>query len=381
MSPFSSESAWLCLAATSVLGGMLLCRSKSPGQWRRQMLCLAGLWGGACLLSLSLLCSLLLLSLGCFLLYVSSSDQELLPVDQKAVLVTGSDSGFGHALAKNLDKLGFTVFAGVLDEAGPGAEELRKTCSERLSVLQMDVTKPEQIKDTLSKVTEKIKDKGLWAVVNNAGIINFPIDGELIPMTSYRKCMAVNFFGTVEVTKTFLPLLRKSKGRLVNISSTAGRIPFQMMAAYISTKAAITMFSSVMRIELSKWGVKVITIQPGGFKTNIFGSPDTWDKMEMEILEHLSKEMQEDYGRDYVRAHKNHLLTMRDLSGSDITPVLRDIELAISAKNPSPFYAPGKMAYLWICLEAYFPTTVCDFVMQRYFGPKHIPRALRDSRF
>lgn len=345
------------------------------------MLCLAGLWGGACLLSLSLLCSLLLLSLGCFLLYVSSSDQELLPVDQKAVLVTGSDSGFGHALAKNLDKLGFTVFAGVLDEAGPGAEELRKTCSERLSVLQMDVTKPEQIKDTLSKVTEKIKDKGLWAVVNNAGIINFPIDGELIPMTSYRKCMAVNFFGTVEVTKTFLPLLRKSKGRLVNISSTAGRIPFQMMAAYISTKAAITMFSSVMRIELSKWGVKVITIQPGGFKTNIFGSPDTWDKMEMEILEHLSKEMQEDYGRDYVRAHKNHLLTMRDLSGSDITPVLRDIELAISAKNPSPFYAPGKMAYLWICLEAYFPTTVCDFVMQRYFGPKHIPRALRDSRF
>lgn len=74
--------------------------------------------------------------------------------------LTGSDSGFGHALAKHLDKLGFTVFAGVLNEAGLGAEELRKTCSERLSVLQMDVTKPEQIKDTLSKVTEKIKDKG-----------------------------------------------------------------------------------------------------------------------------------------------------------------------------------------------------------------------------
>ncbi|XP_055477289.1 17-beta-hydroxysteroid dehydrogenase type 2 isoform X2 [Psammomys obesus] len=317
MSPFSSESAWLCLAATSVLGGMLLCRSKSPGQWRRQMLCLAGLWGGACLLSLSLLCSLLLLLLGCFLLCVSSSDQELLPVDQKAVLVTGSDSGFGHALAKYLDKLGFTVFAGVLDEAGPGAEELRKTCSERLSVLQMDVTKPEQIKDTLSKVTEKIKDKG--------------------------------------------------------------KIPLQMLAAYTSTKAAITMFSSVMRIELSKWGVKVITIQPGGFKTNITGSPDTWDKMETEILDHLSKEIQEDYGRDYVQAHKNHLFTMRDLSCSDITPVLRDIELAISAKNPSPFYAPGRMAYLWICLEAYFPTTVWDYIMQRYFGPKFIPRALRDS--
>lgn len=63
---------------------------------------------------------------------------------------------------------------------------------------------------------------GLWALVNNAGIFHFPIDGELIPMTSYRKCMAVNFFGAVEVTKVFLPLLRKSKGRLVNVSSMGG---------------------------------------------------------------------------------------------------------------------------------------------------------------
>lgn len=59
-------------------------------------------------------------------------------------------------------------------------------------------------------------------MVNNAGVFHFPIDGELIPMTVYRKCMAVNFFGVVEVTKVFLPLLRKSKGRLVNVSSMGG---------------------------------------------------------------------------------------------------------------------------------------------------------------
>lgn len=74
--------------------------------------------------------------------------------------LAGADSGFGHALAKHLDKLGFTVFAGVLDKEGQGAAELRKNCSERLSVLQMDITKPEQIKDAHSKVTEKIQDKG-----------------------------------------------------------------------------------------------------------------------------------------------------------------------------------------------------------------------------
>lgn len=63
-------------------------------------------------------------------------------------------------MAKHLDKLGFTVFAGVLDEKGPGAEELRRSCSQRLSVLQMDVTNPQQIKDAHSKVVEKVQDKG-----------------------------------------------------------------------------------------------------------------------------------------------------------------------------------------------------------------------------
>ena len=95
MSPFASESAWLCLAAAAVLGGTLLCGCRSGRQLRSQAVCLAGLWGGACLLSLSLLCTLFLLSVACFLLlYMSSSDQDLLPVDQKAVLVTGKWPAF-----------------------------------------------------------------------------------------------------------------------------------------------------------------------------------------------------------------------------------------------------------------------------------------------
>lgn len=380
MSLFSSESAWLCLAATAVLGGMLLCKSRSPGQLRSQVVCLAALWGGAYLLSLSLLCSLFLLSVSCFLLYVRSSDQDLLPVDQKAVLVTGADSGFGHGLAKHLDKLGFTVFAGVLDKEGPGAEELRKNCSERLLVLQMDVTKPEQIKDAHSKVTEKIQDQGLWAVVNNAGVFHLPIDAELIPMTIFRKCMAVNFFGTVEVTKVFLPLLRKSKGRLVNISSMGGSVPLQMFSAYISTKAAITMFSAVLRQELDKWGIKVVTIQPGGFRTNITGSQESWDKMEKEILDHFSKENQEIYGQDYVHAQKLTLPVMQEKSSQDISPVLWDIQHAISARNPSAFYSPGRMAYLWICFAAYFPTSLLDYIVKRIFHPRQLPRALRTAR-
>lgn len=89
MSTFSSEAAWLCPAvAAAALGALVLCKLSSGQVWRK-VVCLAGLWGGACLLSLSLFWGLIFFSLSCFLLYMYLSGQELLPVDQKAVLITG----------------------------------------------------------------------------------------------------------------------------------------------------------------------------------------------------------------------------------------------------------------------------------------------------
>ncbi|XP_036296591.1 17-beta-hydroxysteroid dehydrogenase type 2 isoform X1 [Pipistrellus kuhlii] len=370
MSTFSSETAWLCLAVTAALGGLVLCKLKSPGQVGRKVVCLVVLWGGACLLSLSLFWSLILFSLSCFLLYIYLSGQELLPVDQKAVLITGSDSGIGHALSKYLDQLGFTVFAGVLNENGSGAEELRRTCSKRFSVLQMDVTDSQQIKDAYSKVVQKVKNRGLWAVVNNAGIIGLPADGELIPMIHYKRCMDVNFFGAVEVTKAFLPLLRKSKGRLVNISSMAGGVPFLKMAAYGSSKAALTMFSAVMRQELSKWEVKVSNIQPGGFRTSITGTREMLDKLEKDILDHLTPDVKEEYGLDYILAQKNVLNKAFTYASSDMSPVLQDIQHAISAKRPFTFYTPGSGAYLWFCFVSFSPTGIFDYFNKKisYFN-------------
>ncbi|XP_062966164.1 17-beta-hydroxysteroid dehydrogenase type 2 [Cynocephalus volans] len=378
MSTFFSEMVWLCLAVTAVLGGTVLFKyKKSPGQVGSLAACLAGLWGVACLLSWSLFWGLLFLSLSCFLVHTYFSGQALLPVDGKAVLVTGSDSGIGHALSKYLDTLGFTVFAGVLNEKGSGAEELRRTCSERLSVLQLDITNPEQIKAAYSKVVDKLQDRGLWAVVNNAGIIGFPADGELVPMTIYRQCMAVNFFGAVEVTKTFLPLLRRAKGRLVNISSMSGSVPLKKLAAYNSSKAALTMFSSVMRQELSKWEIKVSVIQPGGFRTGIAGTTDMWDKQEKNMLDHLSPEVWEDYGQDYILAQRNLLDYMHKCSRTDISPVLRDVHHAVRAKSPSAFYAPGSPASLMLCFVSLSPTSLFDYITENMFSSGNLkPRAL-----
>lgn len=78
--------------------------------------------------------------------------------------LSGSDSGIGHRLAKYLDSLGFVVFAGVLNEKGPGAEELKKMCSAKLSVLQLDVTSSGQIKEAVAKVTRKLQNAGIFSV-------------------------------------------------------------------------------------------------------------------------------------------------------------------------------------------------------------------------
>ncbi|XP_075367157.1 17-beta-hydroxysteroid dehydrogenase type 2 [Mycteria americana] len=229
--------------------------------------------------------------------------------------IKGSDTGIGHALAKYLDNLGFVVFAGVLNKDGRGAEELRRTCSQRLSLLQLDITNATQVKEAYRKVSEKVQNTGLWGVVNNAGILGFPADGELLPMSTYRQCMEVNFFGAVEVSKTFLPLLRKSQGRLVNVSSMAGGIPLPRYAAYGASKAALSMFSGVMRQELSKWGIKVAAVHPSGFRTGIQGTSDLWDKQEKELMENLSADTRQDYGS--VPAHpslqRRRLLTAEQL--------------------------------------------------------------------
>ncbi|XP_055269033.1 17-beta-hydroxysteroid dehydrogenase type 2 [Moschus berezovskii] len=201
-------------------------------------------------------------------------------------------------------------------------------------------------------------------------------------MTEYKRCMAVNFFGAVEVTKAFLPLLRKSKGRLVNISSMAGGVPMQKMAAYGSSKAALIMFSSILRQELSKWGVKVSVIQPGGFKTNISGTSQMWEKLERTVLDNLSPEVREDYGQDYILSERSLLSLMKTCTDPDISPVLLDVRHAISAHSPFAFYAPGKLSYPWLCLASFSPTGIFDYLSRKiYTDGKKMPRVLSRSNW
>uniref|UniRef100_U3I1Z4 Hydroxysteroid 17-beta dehydrogenase 2 n=2 Tax=Anas platyrhynchos TaxID=8839 RepID=U3I1Z4_ANAPP len=366
----ASPLGWLCMGVTVLFGATVLRMAKRSPVEKGSML----LWSLLPAL-LGLLCGSVLGACGGLLVFcgvclISSmylGGTAPLPVGDKAVLVTGSDTGIGHALAKYLDNLGFIVFAGVLNKDGPGAEDLRQTCSQRLSLLQLDITNPTQYPVITAMCV--LLFPGLWGVVNNAGILGFPADGELLPMSVYRQCMEVNFFGAVEVSKTFLPLLRKSQGRLVNVSSMAGGIPLPRYAAYGASKAALSMFSGVMRQELSKWGIKVAAIQPSGFRT---------ESVHVRLLvEHLPADVRQDYGEDYLLGLKSYLPQIPACCDADLSPVLSSILHALLARRPHGLYTPGRGAYVFLCIFCYFPFWLYDFFIRKLMSIESVPRALR----
>ncbi|XP_062818070.1 17-beta-hydroxysteroid dehydrogenase type 2 [Anolis carolinensis] len=380
----ADDSLLIYAGATLLSGGTILYRVKKS----RVQAAIPFFCGILLLLALEILCfatlrnylGLSLFSLVCLAFCVYTPTQAMLPVDRRAVLITGSDSGIGHELAKFLDRLGFTVFATVLDEKGPGAEALKKSCSERLSILQMDITNSAQIQEVYRTVQRKLQNGDLWGLINNAGIMGYTADGELLPMRSYKQCMDVNFFGPVELSKTFLPLLRKSKGRLINISSMAGGIPMPRLAAYGSSKAALSMFSGVMRQELSSWGIKVAVVHPSGFRTCIQGNPEIWNKEEQNLFESLAPDVRRDYGDDYICSMKTLLMHMPSFSASDFSPVLHDVLHALLAMRPYGLYTPGKNAYKYLLIFCYSPLWFYDFFIGRCMSLPSMPSALRVAK-
>ncbi|XP_034282421.1 17-beta-hydroxysteroid dehydrogenase type 2 [Pantherophis guttatus] len=371
------------MGATVLYGGTIFYRAKKNRVEKAPPF----LWGLLLLLTLEVLCfttlrnslGLGLFSLACLVFWWYTPAQAMLPVSHKAVLITGTDSGIGHELAKYLDSLGFTVFAGVLNATGPGAKTLKETCSERLSILQLDITSSVQIKEAYLETRRKLQNEELWAVINNAGILGYVADGELLPLSSYKQCMDVNFFGPVEISKVFLPLLRKSKGRIINVSSLAGGIPMPLFAAYGASKAALSMFSGVMRQELSKWGIKVALFHPSGFKTSIGGNPEDWKKEEQTIMESLAPDVKKDYGDDYIHNLRTYLSQMNTICSEDLSPIFTDVLHALLAEQPKGLYAPGKNSYTLLLVFCYFPLWFYDFFMSKIICNPHMPYALRMS--
>ncbi|XP_065147284.1 17-beta-hydroxysteroid dehydrogenase type 2 isoform X1 [Paramisgurnus dabryanus] len=314
-----------------------------------------------------------LVSVVCGLVHYIGRNEVMLPVLNRAVLITGCDSGLGHDLARFLDAAGMRVFAGVLDESSPGAVELRKaSSSSKLTVVQLDITNMSQIKQAYQYIQSQTGETGLWGLVNNAGVLGYVCDAELLPIQFYRKYLEVNFIGSVEVTQIFLPLIRQSKGRIISISSMAGEIPLPGFPAYGASKAALSAYSGTIRQELSRWGVKVIVIQPGAFKTNILGNREHWVRVHNEIVSGLSPDVMEAYGEEYISSLQERLVKMTSSSSSNPGQFLDALKHALLSSRPKPFYYPGAAAWALPFFYRHSPTFLSDMIFSRIFMPRDI---------
>ncbi|GIY55664.1 estradiol 17-beta-dehydrogenase 2 [Caerostris extrusa] len=146
-----------------------------------------------------------------------------------------------------------------------GADELKRSCSERFCTLHVDVTQDDSVQKAKEFVEKNLGKCELWAIVNNAGIYKGMI-AEFTKISDYQDVLDVNTLGQVRVTKAFLPLLRKSTGRVVNVNSITGRISLAHITPYTMSKCAAVGFTECLRRELDAWRIKVISIEPEFFK-------------------------------------------------------------------------------------------------------------------
>src|SRR5579862_2288927 len=182
----------------------------------------------------------------------------------RAVLITGASTGIGAACALYLDARGFRVFAGVRNPAD--GEALRARSSSRLAPVLLDVTNSDSLRDAAAVINETVSETGLHGLVNNAGIaVGGPL--EVLPLDDLRRQFEVNVVGQLAVTQAMLPLLRKARGRIVNMGSIVGRAPVPLVGAYSMSKAAVAAMTTALRLELDLWGIDVSLIEPGAIAT------------------------------------------------------------------------------------------------------------------
>ena len=188
---------------------------------------------------------------------------------RKTVLVTGCSSGIGLATCHVLSRNNFMTYGTVRNlSKAKKIEDLIDREGLPLKILHLDVNNDQSIKLAVKRV---LSETGrLDVLINNAGYGMFgPI--EEITTQEVKKQFETNFFGTIRVIKTIVPIMRKQgNGIIVNISSMVGRFGVPLNFAYVSSKFAVEGLSESIAFELEEFGIRVIVIEPGVVKSDFF---------------------------------------------------------------------------------------------------------------
>lgn len=185
----------------------------------------------------------------------------------KVWIITGCSTGFGRELAKQTLAKGYRV--AVTARNPDDIQDIVADYPDTALALQLDVTKPEQIKSAVKQLEDKFGK--IDVLVNNAGIGYFGAIEES-EEDEVRRMFEINYFGLVNVTNEVLPIMRKQRsGHIINIASIAGLVGFPAVGHYNGTKFAVDGMSEALAKEVDPLGIKVTIISPSGFRTDWAG--------------------------------------------------------------------------------------------------------------
>ena len=276
---------------------------------------------------------------------------------QRAVVVTGASTGIGKTIALALDAHGFRVFAGVRKETD--GLVLSRQARHGLTPVLLEVTDESAIGRAVEAVAARAQGQ-LHGLVNNAGLgLGGPL--ELVPIPKTRELFEVNVIGLLAVTKAFLPLLRKARGRVVNIGSLAGILAMPGASSYAASKFAVQAITDSLRLELEPFGVQVTIVDPGAIESAL------WEKgraQKKAIFAAASKELMDLYAP---------LIEIGNRLGEQprgILPascVAGEVVHALTSKKPKVRYLVGPGPKKAVKL-ARFPVRMRDSLLRRFMS-------------
>ena len=255
------------------------------------------------------------------------------------ILVTGASTGIGRACALRFAALGYRTIAGVRKSAD--SDSIEAESDGKVEPVLLDVTCAAAIAASVAA----LGDEPLAGLVNNAGIATLgPL--ELLPIDAWRRQFEVNVLGLVAVTQACLPLLRRGRGRIVNVGSIAGRSALPGSGAYDASKFAVEAISDVLRMELHAFGISVSLIEAGAVATPI------WEKSLREADDLCRQVGAQRYAlysvlmaavREEAQQAARHSLPA--------AAIAKVVVRAMTARRPKARYVVGRDAWFWLLLN------------------------------
>ncbi|HYV03233.1 MAG TPA: SDR family NAD(P)-dependent oxidoreductase [Blastocatellia bacterium] len=272
-------------------------------------------------------------------------------LDGQSVIVTGASSGIGEAGARMLAREGAAVALVARRKARlDNLKQEIEGAGGRALAIEADITSEE---DRKRIVAETVNAFGrIDALINNAGYgQRGPI--EMVPVQAIRQNFETNLFSLIALTQLVIPIMRKQgSGRIVNISSVAGRIGSPLSSVYDATKHALEAVSDGLRGELDPFGIKVVIIEPGFITTEFLGVAN---EVSRDVIEQDSP-----YAASIARRNES-MQRLRKLAGTpdDIAEL---IVKALAVANPRARYSAPRHAQILILLRRFLPERLFDYI-------------------